>query len=98
MLKSGEFLVAEHDAQFVFIPEEFNEEHIEGAVLINIYSPDFNDRINSLDKNCKYLVYCRSGNRSNKAAIRMNEISIKTAYNLLGGIIALKKAGKKTVK
>ncbi len=77
--------------------EEYGEGHIEGAVLINIYAPDFKEKISALDKNGKYLVYCRSGNRSNRAAIYMNETGIKEALNLIGGIIAWKKAGKPVV-
>jgi phage shock protein E len=77
--------------------EEFDEGHIEGAVLINLHAADFNDKINALDKAGKYLVYCRSGRRSNKAVLMMNEIGINDALNLIGGITAWKAAGKPVV-
>ena len=77
--------------------EEFNEGHIEGAVLINIHAADFKDKINALDKTGKYLVYCRSGKRSNRAVLMMNEIGINDALNLIGGITAWKSAGKPVV-
>lgn len=77
--------------------EEYSEGHIEGAVLINIYSPDFKEKIAALDKNGKYLVYCRSGNRSNRAAMYMNETGIKEALNLSGGIKAWIRANKPVV-
>lgn len=77
--------------------EEYSEGHIEGAVLINIFSPDFKDKISALDKNGKYLVYCRSGKRSNRAVLFMIEAGIKEALNLTGGIIAWKNAGKPVV-
>lgn len=77
--------------------EEYNDGHIEGAVLINFFSPDFKDKIAELDKKGKYIVYCRSGGRSAKAILYMNEIGIKEALNLTGGINAWIKAGKPVV-
>jgi rhodanese-related sulfurtransferase len=77
--------------------EEFDEGHIEGAVLINLHAADFKDKINALDKAGKYLVYCRSGRRSGKAVLMMNEIGINDALNLIGGITAWKSAGKPVV-
>jgi rhodanese-related sulfurtransferase len=78
--------------------EEFREGHIQGEVLINFYDPGFKTKISELDKNGKYLVFCRSGNRSGKAALHMNQIGIKNAINIAGGIIAWKKAGKPLVQ
>ncbi len=77
--------------------EEFGEGHIDAAVLINMHSSDFIDKINALDKSGRYLVYCRSGRRSAKAVQIMLEAGIKEALNLSGGIIAWKKAGKTVV-
>ncbi len=77
--------------------EEFGEGHIESAVLINLHSSDFLDRINSLDKSGRYLVYCRSGRRSAKAVQIMLDAGIREALNLSGGIIAWKNAGKSVV-
>ncbi len=77
--------------------EEFGEGHIETAVLINLHSSDFIDKINALDKSGRYLVYCRSGRRSAKAVQIMLDAGIKEALNLSGGIIAWKKAGKTVV-
>ena len=37
--------------------EEFGEGHIESAVLINLHSSDFLDRINSLDKSGRLTGY-----------------------------------------
>ncbi|MDD5361841.1 MAG: rhodanese-like domain-containing protein [Ignavibacteria bacterium] len=77
--------------------EEFDESHIEGAVLINLHAADFKDKINALDKAGKYLVYCRSGRRSSKAVLVMNELGINSTAHLIGGIIAWKSAGKPVV-
>lgn len=66
-------------------PEEFAAGHIEGAINIDIFNPDFRDRIDVLDKNKEYYVYCRSGNRSGQACMLMAEMGYKS-NNLMGGI------------
>jgi rhodanese-related sulfurtransferase len=48
-------------------PEEFNAGYIPGAILINFKDSIFTQKINALDKSKHYLVYCKTGNRSNKA-------------------------------
>lgn len=77
--------------------EEYDDGHVEGAILINLYSSDFKDKIAALDKDGKYLVYCRSGVRSLKAASYMNDAGIKNVLHLSGGIIAWKRANKPLV-
>lgn len=52
-------------------PEEYAQAHIMGAVNIDVESPDFADRIAELDPDEPYLVYCRSGRRSDLAAQQM---------------------------
>jgi phage shock protein E len=67
-------------------PEEYAEGHIHNAVNINLNSPDFKDEINKLDKNRTYLVYCRSGARSNTARKIMEESGFKYVINMTGGM------------
>ncbi|MBK6266811.1 rhodanese-like domain-containing protein [Marivirga sp. S37H4] len=69
-------------------PEEEVEGFIEGATVINIMGPDFADKINELDKDKTYLVYCRSGNRSSTACGFMASNGFDKLYNLEGGIQA----------
>lgn len=52
-------------------PGEFAEGHVEGAINIDVQSPDFASQIASLDPDGSYLVYCRSGRRSADAARQM---------------------------
>ncbi len=52
-------------------PEEYDEGHVEGAQLLDVQAPGFDDRIAELDPGVTYVVYCRSGNRSAQAAVRM---------------------------
>lgn len=78
--------------------EEFSEGHIQDAVLINFHDPNFKTKISELDVNGKYLLFCRSGNRSGKAVLLMNQMGFKDALNIAGGIIAWQKAGKPIVQ
>lgn len=79
-------------------PEEYAEGHIENSVLIDFNGGDFEAGIGELDKNGKYLVYCRSGNRSGQAVDYMQEQGFKEVYNMLGGIGDWTSAGLPAVK
>ena len=72
-------------------PGETAQGKIEGAVEINFRDPSFAKRVQDLDKNKKYLVYCRSGRRSLGAIEIMVENGFKDLYNLVGGYNAWKK-------
>jgi rhodanese-related sulfurtransferase len=79
-------------------PGEFNEGHIEGALLVDFQSGNFENEIESLDKNKTYAVYCRSGNRSGQAVKVMSEAGFTNLYNLNGGVIDWANAGLPLVK
>lgn len=66
-------------------PEEYAAGHIEGALNIDIFNPNFRDLIDALDNSKEYFVYCRSGNRSGQACMLMAELGYKS-NNLMGGI------------
>lgn len=68
-------------------PEEYSGGHIPNAVNINFNAPDFSAQIEKLDKSKTYLVYCRSGARSGRAATSMSEMGFQTIYTLKGGIL-----------
>lgn len=55
-------------------PAEFSEQHLDGALNIDLQSGDFVDRISELDRNGTYAVYCRSGNRSAEAVAAMKTL------------------------
>lgn len=69
-------------------PEEYEFGHIDGAELINIADPAFPERVNELDRDKTYLVYCRSGNRSWTAGQFMIQLGFSHVYNLAEGIIS----------
>ncbi len=74
-------------------PEEYNEYHIEGAILINVKDKNFEEKISKLDKSKKYIVYCRSGVRSLNACSIMENMGFNEIYNIDGGIMQWKKEG-----
>jgi phage shock protein E len=78
--------------------EEYAAGHIPGAVLIDVKKPDFQEKIDKLDKGKTYLVHCRSGVRSVTACTAMEKAGFKETYNLLGGIRAWAEAGKPVEK
>lgn len=67
-------------------PEEYKEGHIEGAILIPDYEILETAEKILTDKNQTILVYCRSGNRSRKAANNLLYLGYQNVYDF-GGII-----------
>ena len=78
--------------------EEYAENYIKGAVNVNFKKRAFPDYITAIAKDKPVAVYCRSGNRSGKAAIIMQALGFKTIYDLDGGVKAWKAAGKEFTK
>lgn len=67
---------------------EIAEGYIKGAsVFSNVNSPDFINTVKKLDPSKTYIVYCRSGARSSRAAEIMQANGFKKVYNLSGGIM-----------
>lgn len=79
-------------------PREFEEGHLRGAVNIDYHAEDFRERIDGLDRDRTYLVYCRSGARSSSAYRLMEEMGFGSLYNLQGGILQWNQAGLPLVK
>ncbi len=75
-------------------PQEVAQGAIEGAININLYDQDFDQKIEQLDKNKTYLVYCRSGRRSVTASNKMIAKGFTKVYNLLGGYNAWSAASR----
>ncbi len=79
-------------------PEEYRDGYIEDAINLDFYSETFRDELNKLDKDKKYLVYCRSGRRSGISLGTMKELGFREAYNMAGGIIQWEAEGLPTIK
>ena len=65
-------------------PAEFASGHLEGALNIDVQSPDFAAQIMELDPSGEYFVYCRSGNRSGQAIAQMTQMGFD-GNNLTNG-------------
>lgn len=68
-------------------PDEYAEGHIPNALNINFNAPDFAEQMEKMDKSKIYLVYCRSGARSGRAADLMSSSGFNTIYTLQGGVL-----------
>jgi len=71
--------------------EEYNEGHIETAVLIPV--SELESRLDELDKETETLAYCKLGGRSATASQILVENGFGSVYNMLGGITAWRDAG-----
>ncbi len=69
-------------------PTEFKEQRIAKSINIDFYASDFETQLQKLDKHKKYLVYCRSGNRSGQALQKMLNLGFTDAVHMEGGITA----------
>ncbi len=67
----------------VRLPSEFDNQHMDGAVNIPLYFIRL--KINTLDRDTKYVVCCDTGRRSSAGAYILNERGYQ-AYVLRGGI------------
>jgi len=66
--------------------EEYSVSHLKNAQNICVTDNDFRDKVAGLDKNKPVYVYCKSGNRSGKAAKILMEMGFEKVYDLQGGI------------
>src|SRR5437763_690297 len=78
------------EPDYVFVdvrqPEEWEQGTIPGAVKISL--GELEDRLDELDKNKKYIMVCRSGNRSNRASYILLENGFGEINNFQGGMLA----------
>lgn len=88
------------DIQLIDIrtPKEYDEGYIEGAININFFDRDFNAQMAKLDKDKELYIYCRSGNRTGKAAKRLKDQGFTKIYDLQGGILNWNRNKLKVVK
>lgn len=77
-------------------PEEYKSGFISNAVNYNVMdSVAFINTITSLDKNKKYLLYCKSGRRSGKALVMMKNMGFNKVHHLKEGVTEWKGELKK---
>jgi len=94
MAESGEYKIID-----IRTEEEYAVGHLVNASQIDYYKTDvFKNYLDTLDKNAKYLIYCRSGNRSRNAMEIMRNKGFKNVADLAGGITAWTTQGLPVVK
>ncbi|HQY19889.1 MAG TPA: rhodanese-like domain-containing protein [Ignavibacteria bacterium] len=93
--------LSENDAYVLLdvrTPDEFNSERLKDSINIDFYESDFEDKLDELDKRKKYLIYCRSGNRSRQAMFLMRDLGFEEVNNLSEGIISWVENNFETIK
>jgi phage shock protein E len=88
------------DIQLIDIrtPKEYTGGYIKGAININFFDRNFNDQMAKLNKDKELYIYCRSGNRTGKAAKRLKDQGFTKIYDLQGGILNWNRNKLKVVK
>ncbi|HEX8042277.1 rhodanese-like domain-containing protein [Candidatus Deferrimicrobium sp.] len=90
------------DSRFVLLDvrtaKEFSEERIEGAVMVDYLSPSFRGEVAKLDRSKSYLLYCRTGHRTEGAAKVMRELGFRNVSVIAGGITKWKEGGFPTTR
>ena len=71
---------------------------IEGAVVIDFYSPDFLDQVSQISKDQEVYLYCAVGARSEEAARMLLQQGYTKVYHLQGGIQAWYQEGLQVVR
>jgi rhodanese-related sulfurtransferase len=68
--------------------EEWNEGIIPGAILNDIYKGQaFIYKLEEMDKNKNFYIYCKAGARSAQACSIMNTMGFENTFNLEGGLM-----------
>jgi rhodanese-related sulfurtransferase len=74
-------------------PGEFAAGHLPGAVPLDISGADVQARLAQLDRTPTYLVYCRTQNRSGRAAETMRRLGFGQVTVMVGGFAEWAKRG-----
>lgn len=72
-------------------PEEFEEGHMQNALNIDFYADNFLTQFSQFDKEKPVYIYCRSGNRSGKAAKKLSAAGFNKIIDLKGGVLEMEK-------
>jgi rhodanese-related sulfurtransferase len=68
-------------------PGEFQQGHLKGAINLDINSHETKPAIEKMDRDAKYLVYCRTKNRSGVITNFMTESGFKNVWQMSDGIV-----------
>jgi len=63
--------------------DEYNEKHIDGSLLLPLDSISEDTVLNVIDsKDTPIILYCRSGNRSSQALVKLEALGYTKVYDL----------------
>jgi rhodanese-related sulfurtransferase len=79
-IKKGDAVVID-----VRMPQEFEQGHIEGAINIDFFNPEFKYQLLELKKNKEYYLYCKNETRSKMTMTFMDNNDFRKVYVLKGG-------------
>ena len=63
-------------------PGEYNDGHLNGAILLDLNGGQFAAALPTLDADAEYAVYCKSGNRSGQAVALMESAGFDNVIDL----------------
>ncbi|HJW27837.1 MAG TPA: rhodanese-like domain-containing protein [Saprospiraceae bacterium] len=66
-------------------PQEFEQGHIEGAININFFDPEFKNKLLDLDRDKTYYLYDKTEARSYRSMKFMETNDFKNVFILKGG-------------
>ncbi len=80
-------LSKEREVVFIDVrtPGETASGMIEGASQLDFRDSTFVSKLDGLDRNATYIVYCAKGSRSSQAMQIMKQMGFAEVYNLSGG-------------
>lgn len=67
-------------------PSEFATGHLPNSINLDYLGESFYDKMESLDANTHYFVYCRSSRRSIRTCTLMQNSGFEYVFNLDGGL------------
>jgi len=87
-------LIEERDPEITILDirpkEDFEKEHVPGALNLDYDGHEFQRKAEKLDKKKEYIIYCKSGVRGGYFMDKMKDSGFNGAYNILGGFVAWK--------
>ena len=73
--------------------EEFEGGTIEDAVTLEFKDPELKEKLDSMNREKIYIVYCRTGRRSGLTIAEMKKMGFMEVYNMKGGIVRWRQVG-----
>lgn len=71
-------------------PQEYKEGHLDGSINFPLYDLERNNEEILKNKQNTIILYCQSGNRSNKALEILKQRGYKSLYQIEGGLDNMK--------